>query len=37
MGVDLFSKYEEPILEKIEVKRVIKKKGEKGEFKAAFR
>jgi hypothetical protein len=37
MGADLFSKFEEPKLEKLEVKRVIKKKGDKKEFKSSFK
>ncbi len=37
MGVNLFSKFEEPILPKLEEKRVIKKKGDKGDFKMSFR
>jgi len=37
MGMDLFSKYEEPVLPKVEEKKVIKKKGEKGDFKMSFK
>jgi hypothetical protein len=37
MGVNLFSKFEEPILPKLEEKKVIKKKGDKGDFKMSFR
>ena len=37
MGMDLFSKYEEPILPKIEEKKVKKKKEAKGEYKSSFK
>lgn len=36
-GLDLFSNYIEPILPKIEVKVVIKKKGDAKEFKSSFK